>query len=79
MSDLSRLYDLARQVRRLDPPDHRRPHRFTETKDDLARQIEAIAREQGARPMLIAAGQPTVIEVHGRRVMVQRRRAGFGL
>lgn len=79
MADLSRLYDLARRVDRLDPPDRRRPDRFTEQKSELAAELREIAREAGVRPTPIVAGQPTIIVVRGRRVLVQRRRAGFGL
>ncbi|RAI30904.1 hypothetical protein [Rhodoplanes serenus] len=79
MADLSRLYDLARRVDRLAPPDRRRPDRFTEQKSELAAELRAIAREAGARPVLPVGGQPTVIRVRGRPVLVQRRRAGFGL
>ncbi|CAL8974482.1 hypothetical protein RHODGE_RHODGE_03310 [Rhodoplanes serenus] len=79
MADLSRLYDLARQVRRLDPPDRSRPHRFAEDKSELAAELRAIARAAGARPALPVGGQPTVIRVRGRSVLVQRRRPGFGL
>lgn len=80
MADASEIYEVARLLRRLDPPDRRRPHRFAEDKSELARRLEVIARGLGAKPAPItASGQPTVIMIGQRRVMVQRRRAGFGL
>lgn len=79
MADASELYEVARQLRRLDPPDRRRPHRFAEDKSELARRLEVIARALGAEPAPIVTGQPEVIMIGGRRVIVQRRRAGFGL
>jgi hypothetical protein len=44
-----RLLDLARQVRRLDPPDHRDPHRFHLEKSELAGAIAALAYDAGRR------------------------------
>ncbi|MTW19385.1 hypothetical protein GJ689_24655 [Rhodoplanes serenus] len=80
MADASELYEVARLLRRLDPPDRRRPHRFAEDKSELARRLEVIARAIGAKPVPIAgAGQPTVVVIGQRRVVVQRKRAGFGL
>lgn len=42
---IERLRELARQARRLPPPNHRRPECFHEARDELGAAIEACALE----------------------------------
>ena len=38
-----RMFELARQVRRIAGPSRTAPHRFTEVKDELAAELEQLA------------------------------------
>ncbi len=44
-----RLYDLAAQVRRLDPPGRRDPEKFWHAKSELAGQLTALAHDAKTR------------------------------
>lgn len=80
---MDRLQEIAGMVRRISPVDRRRPDAFTETKDELAAEIEAIVRaarggRQSSAPVRRRVSHDT-IQVNGRRVRVQTVRSGFGL
>ncbi len=89
------LARLAQRVRRLAPPSRRWPDRFTEEKDEVAAQLEALARRccavaaRSARPASERANAQrrprpsragvSYITIGSRRVMVQVRRSAFAL
>ncbi len=78
MAQPADLFELASRVRRLAPA--RSPHAFAAVTAQLAGEIEAVARSLGASPKP-AAGRlrSDVVTIRGRRVLVQRRRAAFGI
>lgn len=79
------LRELFRRVKRLPPVDPRQPHRFTEDTDEIAAAGEAIVQRalsgrSGVLPFRPRrAVETTVITVGNRRVIVQNKRAAFGI
>lgn len=80
MAEAADLFDVARHVRRLAHAGTQSPHAFVTMAGKLADRIEAIARDIGATPKQpTGRGRTGTITIAGRRVLVQRRRGGFGV
>jgi hypothetical protein len=79
MAEPADLFDVASRLRRLSPSAQQSPHAFAVAVGELAARIEAVARGLGAKPRRPAGRVRTdVVTIGGRRVLVQRRRGGFG-
>jgi len=80
MTEAADLFDVARCVRRLGRNPMQSPHALLATSAGLADRIESIARDIGAKPRRPAGrNEIETMKIAGRRVLVQRRRAAFGI